>query len=80
MVPEERKKVEAELQAVQAERDGDRMLLMRHKIGLVNQRMEPHVKAMQQRLDAYALQLHTQMRAEMKKERRGGTTRLSTRQ
>ena len=67
MVPEERKKVEAELQAVQAERDSDRMMLMQHKFGLVNQRMEPHVKAMQQRLDAYALQLQTQMRAEMKK-------------
>ena len=68
MVPEERKKVEAELKAVQAERDSDRMLLMQHKFGLVNQRMEPHVKAMQQRLDAYALQLQTQMRAEMKKD------------
>ena len=67
MVPEERKKVEAELKAVQAERDSDRMMLMQHKFGLVNQRMEPHVKAMQQRLDAYALQLQTQMRAEMKK-------------
>ncbi len=68
MVPEERKKVEAELKAVQAERDSDRMLLMQHKFGLVNQRMEPHVKAMQQRLDAYALQLQTKMRAEMKKD------------
>ena len=67
MVPEERKKVEAELKAVQAERDRDRMLLMRHKFGLVNQRMEPHVKAMQQRLDAYARQLQIQMRTEMKK-------------
>ena len=52
---------------VQAERDRDRMLLMRHKFGLVNQRMEPHVKAMQQRLDAYARQLQIQMRTEMKK-------------
>ena len=52
MVPEERKKVEAELQAVQAERDRDRMMLIQHKFDLVNQRMEPHVKAMQQRLDA----------------------------
>ncbi len=68
MVPEERKKVEAELKAVQAERDSDRMMLMQHKFGLVNQRMEPHVKAMQQRLDAYALQLQTKMRAEMKKD------------
>ena len=68
MVPEERKKVEAELKAVQAERDSDRMLLMQHKFGLVNQRMEPHVKAMQQRLDAYARQLQTQMREEMKKD------------
>ena len=68
MVPEERKKVEAELQAVQAERDRDRMMLIQHKFDLVNQRMEPHVKAMQQRLDAYALQLQTQMRAEMKKD------------
>lgn len=68
MVPEERKKVEAELKAVQAERDSDRMMLMQHKFRLVNQRMEPHVKAMQQRLDAYALQLQTKMRAEMKKD------------
>jgi hypothetical protein len=68
MVPEERKKVEAELKAVQAERDSDRMMLMQHKFGLVNQRMEPHVKAMQQRLDAYARQLQIQMRAEMKKD------------
>lgn len=68
MVPEERKKVEAELKAVQAERDSDRMMLMQHKFGLVNQRMEPHVKAMQQRMDAYARQLQIQMRAEMKKD------------
>ena len=67
MVPEERKKVEAELKAVQAERDRDRMMLMQHKFDLVNQRMEPHVKAVQQRLDAYARQLQIQMRAEMKK-------------
>ena len=68
MVPEERKKVEAELKAVQAERDSDRMMLMQHKFGLDNQRMVPHVKAMQQRLDAYARQLQIQMRAEMKKD------------
>ena len=68
MVPEERKKMEAELKAVQAARDRDRMLLMRHKFGLVNQRMEPHVKAMRQRLDAYARQLQIQMMAEMKKD------------
>ena len=68
MVPEERKKLETELKAVQAARDRDRMLLIRHKFGLVNQRMEPHVIAMRQRLDAYARQLQVQMMAEMKKD------------
>ncbi len=67
MVPEERSRVEAELKTLKAARDRDRMLLMRHKIGLVNQRMQPHVEAMQQRLDAYARQLQGQMMEEMKK-------------
>ena len=67
MMPEERKKLDAELKAVKAARDRDRMLLMQHKIGLVNQRMEPHVNAMRQRLDAYASQLQRQMMADMAK-------------
>ena len=67
MVPEERSRVEAELKTLKAARDRDRMLLMQHKIGLVNQRMQPHVEAMQQRLDAYARQLQGQMMEEMKK-------------
>ena len=67
MVQEERKKLEAELKTVQAARDHDRMLLIQHKIGLVNQRMEPHVNAMRQRLDAYARQLQEQMMADMAK-------------
>jgi len=67
MMPEERNRLEAQLKAVQNERDRDRMGLMQHKIALVNQRMEPHVKAMQQRLDEYARQLQQQMMAEMKK-------------
>ena len=68
MVQEERKKLEAELKAVQAARDQDRMMLIQYKFGLVNQRMEPHVKAMKQRLDDYARQLQMQMLAEMKKD------------
>ena len=68
MVQEERKKLEAELKAVQAARDRDRMMLIQYKFGLVNQRMEPHVKAMKQRLDDYARQLQMQMLAEMKKD------------
>ena len=68
MVPEERKKLEAELKTVQAARDRDRMMLIQYKFGLVNQRMEPHIKAMKERLDAYARQLQMQMMAEMKKE------------
>ena len=67
MVPEQRSKLEAELKAARAERDRDRMLLVQHKIGLVNQRMQPHVDAMRQRLDAYARQLQSQMMEEMKK-------------
>ena len=67
MMPEERKKLEAELKMAKAARDRDRMLLMQHKIGLVNQRMEPHVNAMRQRLDAYARQLQEQMMADMAK-------------
>jgi hypothetical protein len=43
------------------------MLLIQHKMGLVNQRMQPHVDAMRQRLDAYARQLQSQMMEEMKK-------------
>ena len=68
MMPEERKKLEAELQAVQAAREQDRMLLARHKMGLVNQRMKPHVDAMRNRLDAYARQLQMQMQASMLKD------------
>ena len=67
MVPEERKKAEAELKTVRDARDRDRMLLLQHKMGLVNQRMQPHVEAMRQRLDAYARQLQAQMMEEMKK-------------
>ena len=67
MIPEERSRVEAELKTLKAARDRDRMLLMEHKMGLVNQRMQPHIEAMQQRLDAYARQLQGQMMEEMKK-------------
>ena len=67
MMPEERKKLDAELKMVKAAKDRDRMLLVQHKIGLVNQRMEPHVNAMRQRLDAYARQLQGQMLADMVK-------------
>ena len=67
MVPEQRSKLEAELKAARADRDRDRMLLIQHKMGLVNQRMQPHVDAMRQRLDAYARQLQSQMMEEMKK-------------
>ncbi|MBR1590926.1 MAG: OmpH family outer membrane protein [Acidaminococcaceae bacterium] len=67
MMPEEREKLNAELKAVQAARERDRMLLMQHKIGLVNQRMQPHVNAMRQRLDAYARQLQAQMMDSLKK-------------
>ena len=76
MMPEERKRLEAQLKAVQAARDRDRMLLMQHKIGLVQQRMEPHVKAMQQRLDNYAKQLQQQMMADMKKSAEKDTSVL----
>ena len=67
MIPEERSRVEAELKTLKAARDRDRMLLMEHKMGLVSQRMQPHIEAMQQRLDAYARQLQGQMMEEMKK-------------
>ena len=75
MMPEERKKLEAELKMVKAARDRDRMLLIQHKMGLVNQRMEPHVNAMRQRLDAYARQLQGQMMADLAKgaEKDGST-------
>ena len=66
MMPETRKQVEAELKEVQAARDRDRMILMQHKIGLVNQRMEPHLAAMRQRMDAYAKQLQMQMMESMR--------------
>ena len=67
MMPEERKKLDAELKMVKAAQDRDRMLLMQHKIGLVNQRLEPYVNAMRQRLDAYARRLQGQMLADMAK-------------
>lgn len=67
LIPEERKKLEAELKAVREARDRDRMLLIQHKMGLVNQRMQPHIKAMRQQLDAYARQLQGQMIADMRK-------------
>lgn len=67
MIPEERSQLDARLKAVQAAKERDRMLLMQHKMSLVNQRMEPHVKAMRQRLDAYARQLQEQMMDSLKK-------------
>ena len=67
MIPEQRKKLEAELHAVQAARDRDRMLLVQHKMGVVTQRMQPHVEEVHRQLDAYARQLQTQMLADLKK-------------
>lgn len=66
LTPEERQKLKAELKAVKAARDRDRMLLVQHKIELVNQRMVPHINAVQQRLDAYARQLQSQMLEDLK--------------
>jgi len=68
MMPEERKKLEAELQKVQETREQDRMLFARHKMALMNQRMKPHVDAMRNRLDSYARQLQVQMRNSMMKD------------
>ena len=67
MMPEQRKKLEAELHAVQAARDQDRMLLAQHKVGVVTQRMQPHVEEVHRQLDAYARQLQAQMLADLKK-------------
>ena len=67
MVQEERKKVELELKTVKAARDRDRMQLMQRKMGIVDQRMQPHVDAMRKRLEAYARQLQGQMMQEMRK-------------
>ena len=78
MMPEERKKLDAELKMVKAAKDRDRMLLMQHKIGLVNQRMEPHVNAMRQKLDAYARQLQGQMLADMAKGAEKDSSLLQT--
>ena len=66
MVPEQRKKLEAELHAVQAARDQDRMLLAQHKIGIVTQRMQPHVEEVHRQLDAYARQLQARMLQDLK--------------
>jgi hypothetical protein len=76
MMPETRKQVEAELKEVQAARDRDRMILMQHKIGLVNQRMEPHLAAMRQRMDAYAKQLQMQMMESMRQSAEKDTSTL----
>ena len=76
MMPETRKQVEAELKEVQAARDRDRMILMQHKIGLVNQRMEPHLAAMRQRMDAYAKQLQMQMMESMRQSTEKDTSAL----
>jgi hypothetical protein len=66
MTPEKREKLQTELKTVKAARDRDRMLLVQHKIELVNQRMVPHINAVQQRLDAYARQLQSQMLEDLK--------------
>ena len=76
MMPEARKQLEAELKEVQAARDRDRMILMQHKIGLVNQRMEPHLAAMRQRMDAYAKQLQMQMMESMRQSAEKDTSAL----
>ena len=68
MMPEERAKLEQELKAVQEARERDRMLLMQHKMALVNQRMEPHVKEMQKRLDDYAREIQVRMMAELRQD------------
>ena len=65
MMPEARKQLEAELKEVQAARDRDRMILMQHKIGLVNQRM-----------DAYAKQLQMQMMESMRQSAEKDTSAL----
>lgn len=69
MIPEQRKKVEAELHAVQAARDQDRMLLAQHKMSIVTRRMQPHVEEVHRKLDAYARQLQSRMLEELKKSR-----------
>lgn len=76
MMPEERSRLEARLKAVQTARDRDRMALVQYKIGLVNRRMEPHVKAMRQKMDEYARQLQAQMMAELKKDEQKDTSVL----
>ncbi len=69
MIPEQRKKLEAELHAVQAARDQDRMLLAQHKMSIVAQRMQPHIEEVHRKLDAYARQLQSRMLEELKKSR-----------
>jgi hypothetical protein len=43
------------------------MLLAQHKVGIVTQRMQPHVEEVHRQLDAYARQLQAQMLADLKK-------------
>jgi len=78
LIPEQRKKLKAELQAVQAARDRDRMLLVQHKIGIVTQRMQPHVEEVHRQLDAYARQLQAQMLADLKKSAEKDASVLQT--
>ena len=78
LIPEQRKKLKAELHAVQAARDRDRMLLVQHKIGIVTQRMQPHVEEVHRQLDAYARQLQAQMLAELKKSAEKDASVLQT--
>ena len=66
LTSEDRKKLKTELKMAKAAREHDRMLLVQHKIELVNQRMAPHINAVQQRLDAYARQLQRQMLEDLK--------------
>lgn len=78
MMPEQRKKLEAELHAVQAARDRERMLLAQHKIDIVTQRMQPHIEEVHRQLDAYARQLQAQMLADMKKSAEKDASVLKT--
>ena len=63
LTPEERGKLQREMALLQAAQERDRMALAQFKMKRVQEKMEPEIQAMHQRLEVFARQLQAQMKA-----------------
>lgn len=76
LTEEERRRCELELAQAQAARERDRAALLHRKRARMDQLMEPEIQAMQQRMDAFAVQLRAQMAATLRSEQGQESTAL----